>query len=73
MTLFDTFSSYLKLLFMGYDNSEIEKVFTKIVKNRASTLIKLDKYDTGEIKKTHDLAQHTSVRGYLRKIQKLPS
>ena len=73
MKLFSTFFNDFKSIFTGYNKNNVEKAFQNIIKNRANTLIKLDKYDTREIKKSKDLAQHTSVRSYLQKVQKLSS
>lgn len=64
------FSNYFTLMRLGLSGRSVEKVFQNIIKNRTDTLIKLDKYDTGKIKKSRDLAQYSSVRDYLREVQK---
>ncbi len=68
--IFSHITSLIKGLYSWPSQKKIEKIASDSIARHQDTLIKLEKYDKGEIKKPAKLAQYSSLQDYLRDLQK---
>ena len=71
--LFQLFAKLRYLFVSGSEQQEIETNVKGIVSKHFDTLVKLEKYDTGELEKPAEVARHTTVQSYLRSLPRTTS